>query len=62
MYDRFDLDEGAEYSCCFGDPAAPVQMVQVIYCDIVADMKFVVLCPLCQFVDAQAFCFFFSAW
>src|SRR5699024_6786775 len=40
MYDGFDLDECAEYSSCLGDPTAPVQMVQVVYCDIVADMKF----------------------
>ena len=57
MYDGLDLYKCPEHGCCLGHASAPVKMVQVIHCYIMADMQLIFLNPLCQFIDAHAFLF-----
>ena len=57
MYDGLDLYKCPEHGCCLGHASAPVKMVQVIHCYIMADMQLVFFNPSGKFIDVHAFLF-----
>ena len=54
MENRLNAQHGAEKGRCRGNPAAPFQVVQIVYGEPVAQMEFVLLEPLVNFVDRFA--------
>ena len=52
--DRFDVDQGAHDGGGFGDPAAPVQMVEIIHREVVDDVPLDGLDVFCGLGEALA--------
>ena len=55
MNDRFDLDKRSENCRCFRYTTSSMKMIQIIHRHIMANMKFIFFCPLCNFFYRLAF-------
>ena len=57
MYDRFHLHKCPQNCCRFGNTSTSLQMIQIIHRNIMANVKLVLFCPLCDLINRLAFFF-----
>ena len=49
--DWFNLYHCSKHSTCLGHTSASMQMIQIIHCYIMANMKLILFCPLCSLLN-----------